>query len=349
MNITVESAPSNIALVKYMGKSDSKINRASNSSLSYTLDYLKSEVAVVQVNPLLMNKFSSLLQGGEDLWIPWSEFKKSINEVKNSNLISNQASYDILLSENGKQKFMKHWYKCRSIFAPQYKGQFIISSINHFPSDCGLASSASSFAALTKAAYANFRDLDVLEKNINISELAMVSREGSGSSCRSFFSPFVVWRDQEVFKLDTTFKNLHHIVVIVDDQKKEVSSSDAHQKVQSSLLYEDRTLRAEKRTNQLIEALQSLNWKQIFDLTWADFWDMHCLFETSNPPFYYMLPESLEVLRWVQDEWKKNNDGPIATMDAGANVHLLYRPNQMQNALEHYRFLSQKYKLYSNV
>lgn len=38
------SAPSNIALIKYMGKTDAVSNKPTNVSISYTLDELKTFV-----------------------------------------------------------------------------------------------------------------------------------------------------------------------------------------------------------------------------------------------------------------------------------------------------------------
>ena len=50
---------------------------------------------------------------------------------------------------------------------------------------------------------------------------------------------------------------------------------------------------------------------------------MHALFETSLPSFGYMTAESVEVLHKVREYWRKHDSGPLVTMDAGANVHLL--------------------------
>lgn len=51
------SAPANIALIKYMGKLDSKVNRPTNSSLSYTLENLKTFV-----------RLTYLGESAEDRW-----------------------------------------------------------------------------------------------------------------------------------------------------------------------------------------------------------------------------------------------------------------------------------------
>ena len=55
---------------------------------------------------------------------------------------------------------------------------------------------------------------------------------------------------------------------------------------------------------------------------------MHSLFETAKPPFKYKKDTTQKVLNCVKDYWKKNDEGPLVTMDAGANIHLLYRPDQ---------------------
>ena len=38
------------------------------------------------------------------------------------------------------------------------------------------------------------------------------------------------------------------------------------------------------------------------------------------------------MLKAVRDHWNSQGDGPIVTMDAGANVHLLYREDQIEVA-----------------
>ena len=96
-----------------------------------------------------------------------------------------------------------------------------------------------------------------------------------------------------------------------------------------------------------------------FELSWAEFWDMHALFETSKPSFGYMTPGSLEVLRYVRGAtWdatvgqpgeESAGRGPLITMDAGPNVHLLYLPEDAEMAASVEVELSKKFKVFSNV
>ena len=49
---------------------------------------------------------------------------------------------------------------------------------------------------------------------------------------------------------------------------------------------------------------------------------MHGVMMTSDPPLYYWLPGTLEIIRAVQI-WRKNGLPVCYTIDAGPNVHLI--------------------------
>lgn len=295
------SAPSNIALVKYMGKKPGG-NWATNSSLSWTLDHLRT---FVQLEP-----------ANKDSWQP------------------HPAWPGVVMSQVGYEKYLAHLQRIKSYFSVDDLF-FTIRSGNNFPSDCGIASSASSFAALTLAATQALVSLTGKARP-SIETMADWSRQGSGSSCRSFFSGFVMWTERGVDSIESPLKNIFHQVIVVDGKKKSVSSSEAHQRVQTSLLMDGRTDRAQKRFDLLkTELIKSQpDWTLLHEIVWADFWDMHALFETSMPSFGYMRSGSMEVLNQIRDLWSHQKDGPLVTMDAGANVHLLWREDQKSLAQE---------------
>lgn len=292
------SAPSNIALIKYMGKipgsSKGSGNLPTNSSFSLTLENLRT---FVTIEP----------KGKEDTWAPLAGFQA------------------IQLSPTGLTKFLDHFKRLKETW--NISGAFEIRSANNFPSDCGLASSASSFAALTLATYELARES---QKNLAVSalELSKLSRRGSGSSCRSFFSPWAEWRGEGAEKVDLDLK-VEHAVLILESGKKVVSSSQAHERVTSSELFKGRPERAMNRLDHLRMALKSGAWQEAFELCWSEFWDMHALFETSQPAFGYMNSETLKALSVLRDVWTREGDGPLVTMDAGPNVHLILRPDQV--------------------
>jgi diphosphomevalonate decarboxylase len=319
------SAPANIALIKYMGKVDSVANRPTNSSLSWTLENLRSYV-----------RLTPQPTWTEDQWRP----------------LSREGLVSLQLSEASISRFLKHFSFLKSEF--DVNENFLIESGNNFPSDCGLASSASSFAALTKAAFDYFYQQNN-SKALDCSEieLAAYSRMGSGSSCRSFFGPWALWFKEGVRPLEFPMHSLLHQVIVVESTVKKVSSREAHRRVVTSPLFEGRNERAESRLANLLELLregvENLDaWRRSYEIIWDEFWDMHSLFETSQEAFTYMTPKSHEVLKYFENLWKTRNDGPWITMDAGANVHVLYRFDQMELAREVENHFAPSLKVFSS-
>ncbi len=278
-------APSNIALIKYMGKKNENI--PCNSSLSYTLDKYTSTVTLELASQ--------------------SSFKNSEN-----------------LDQFAIQRFLNHLNYIKNIFG--CNENFLVKSTNNFPHSTGIASSASSFAALTICGCKAI--CDILNKPLpSLQEMSAISRKGSGSSCRSLFSPWALWDGEYAQPIE--LPTLHHELIVVDSSKKLVSSSQAHKLVSTSSLFVNRPQRAQKRLENLIHALKILDWATCYQICWEEFWDMHALFETSSPHFGYILPETMNILRKIENMWRKINDGPVVTIDAGANIHLLWRNNNL--------------------
>lgn len=290
-------APANIALIKYMGKSDENSNLPANSSLSYTLNNLLSTVKLEQY------------PGKKDIWEPL--------------IIPGGADFN--LSAAGQKRYIDHMVRIKDLF--HYQGGFLIQSSNNFPHSSGLASSASSFAALTKCAVLALSEL-TKKAMPSVDEQAQISRLGSGSSCRSFYSPWALWKKDKVTAIDLPYKKLLHHVIVISNQEKKVSSSEAHRRVKSSSFYNPRIQKAEEDLKLLLNAFMSEDWSSIYEICWREFQEMHHLFSSCEQPFSYITDESLHILNLLQDEWHKRGDGPIVTMDAGPNIHLLYRPDQ---------------------
>nr|MBS9767593.1 diphosphomevalonate decarboxylase [Flavobacteriaceae bacterium] len=60
---------------------------------------------------------------------------------------------------------------------------------------------------------------------------------------------------------------------------------------------------------------------------------LHSMMMTSNPYFILMKPNTLEVIHQIWD-FREQTDIPICfTLDAGANVHILYPKNQKEKVL----------------
>lgn len=318
--ITEASAPANIAVIKYMGKLDSQSNVPTNSSLSLTLDDLRTYVRISTQDEKVLE---------QDQW----------------KALERDGCEKPQLSQSSVERFLRHFKHLKKEW--NIEKNFLIESCNNFPSDCGLASSASSFAALTMAAADMFQQLNPRE-DVGQAEVADLSRQGSGSSCRSFFGPWTLWHKEGVRPIEFPFYGLLHQVIVVSSSHKEVSSSQAHLRVASSALFHNRAERAERRLAEFIQAMQEKNWKSAYEICWAEFWDMHALFETSRAPFGYMQPSTLEALNFFKEMWRQEGDGPIVTMDAGANVHLIWRADQESFALKTLTQLGPKFRFHAN-
>lgn len=290
-------APSNIALIKYMGKQDEENNIPMNPSLSFTLNQLLTSVSL--------------------------ESQSYPHDTWEALHISGDKPF--LLSALAQTRYLKHLERLKTYF--NYKGSFIVRSSNNFPHSSGLASSASSFAALTKCAAIALSELT--HKPLpSIETLSEWSREGSGSSCRSFFSPWALWSGKGAHAIELPYKTLIHQAIIISHDEKSVSSGEAHRRIHTSPLFPARQQQACDHLKILLQALEASDWKSAYEVCWREFQNMHALFNTCSNPFNYITPRSQEVLQLLQNLWEKENDGPIVTMDAGPNIHLLYRPDQ---------------------
>lgn len=294
-------APANIALIKYMGKKNYEKNIPDNPSLSYTLDNLLTNVLL---EPTTSNK---------DYWEPLP--------------IPGAPSFNLSLA--AQQRFLGHLANLKAHF--NYTGSFIVRSSNNFPHSSGLASSASSFAALTKCAAIALSELTNTPPP-SIAEQANLSRLGSGSSCRSFFSPWALWDDEFVTPIELPYQQLTHEVILIDQNEKKVSSSAAHLRILTSPSYETRCERAQHNLKLLLDAFTAKNWAAAYQVCWQEFQDMHHLFSSCAQPFSYISEKSQTALTTVQDLWQREGDGPIVTMDAGPNIHLLYHADQAELA-----------------
>lgn len=281
------SAPANIALIKYMGKNPG--NAATNASLSLALKDFRTSVRL------------ECSGDDSDRWDP----------LPGSTPLRREST----------EKFLRFFAQLKNEFS--IKENFLVMSGNNFPADAGIASSASSYAALTQAAMLAFSEIKKI-KTPDINSQAALSRLGSGSSCRSFLGPWCVWDENKIYAPDSSaMPELMDIVVIANADSKKVSSSEAHQRVRSSPLFNGRVERANLRLQKSLLAMQKADLNSLAQIAWEELWDMHSLFHTSVPPFFYFAPTTLLILRAVEDWRDEIGHMPITTIDAGPNVHLL--------------------------
>jgi len=317
-------SPSNLALIKYMGKEDFKNNLPSNPSLSVTLN-----------NLCTVTEISSSHQSGKVVW------KDECPDTTNTSLDTDVKSFrfwEERLNEEQKQRAIDFVYRSlpqiqELLFQFQIRfkipGQISIQSRNTFPSSCGIASSASAFSSLTFALAAslvedrNQFEQCCSEKDDFLNQLASISRLGSGSSCRSFAGPLVLWSRGDVKKFNHSFDPLVLFVLTLDSHAKNVSSSEAHRRVLSSYFWPERQKLVSNRMNQFLHFLTEKNWNQCAQIVWDEMQEMHYLFHTAQPPFTYWTEKTFLALRQIQTYFKTEEIFPWVTLDAGPNIHFL--------------------------
>jgi diphosphomevalonate decarboxylase len=320
-------APSNIAIVKYMGKQDGAINIPENPSLSLTLNRLCSYVEIARVGA------PDSPDSDEVTWSPehpllWSGYNGLKLQVPS-------------LDDEGIGRFLRH-FKRSIAAAPAILSKYgvpvaaqtawtwlyLIRSGNTFPASAGIASSAASFAALTLAtAMTRAGDQVAFDRAWGSEaglrrDLASLSRQGSGSSCRSFEGPWVGWEGEQAFKLDASTPKLAHFVLLASGAAKKVSSSAAHRLVKGSPLWAGRVERAGARFEQARKALAEGDLTRLARIAWGETWEMHSLFHSVPEPFSYWQPRTMEILQWLS-VFVNEPEPPVVSMDAGPNVHLI--------------------------
>ncbi len=290
------SAPSNIAFMKYWGKLANQT--PANPNLSMTLGDFRSTTQI-------------RVMGRSDA--------KAV------------AQTQVLL--NGTLRDDKKLLAFVDRLTSSWRGgaSFHIETQNSFPTACGIASSASGYAALVGA----FADLLQLEKLIgNDGRQTWIShcaRLGSGSATRSTLinaaSLFVSWdSDNKVTSITSQFPDMRHCVVIVDRNEKSVSSSAGHAAADASPLQSLRLSGAHSRFRSILDALQRGDFVNLATHTEADATAMHSIMMTSGEGRHcYLTQKTLAVLDRVI---RYRGTLPVLwTLDAGSNPHISYLPS----------------------
>lgn len=287
-------APSNIALSKYWGKRDVALNLPCNSSLSLSLAEWGSRTAV-------------------------SESPSGQDEI-----CFNNREMD--LADPQARKILRH----ADLFRRSQTIPLRIETLNTIPTAAGLASSASGFAALTLALDRAF-GLD-----LPWASLSLIARLGSGSAARSFWHGFVRWdrggsadgTDSIANALDVSWPALRIAIVPVDTAPKKYSSRDGmtHTRATSPLFaaWPDQ---AERDCAEIEAAVRARDLPKLGALAEANALAMHATMIAARPSLRYLTSDSWQVLSRLSAARETGLEA-YATMDAGANVKLIFEAQQ---------------------
>lgn len=188
----------------------------------------------------------------------------------------------------------------------------------------GLASSASGFAALSLAG-SRAAGLNLSEK-----ELSILSRQGSGSACRSIPDGFVEWLDGNksedsyavsIFPPD--YFEIAVIVVLVKSQtEKEVSSTSGQERTSLNPFFPVRIQHIKKKISCLKDLIKAKEFSKFGEIVESEALELHAIALTSLPPIIYWQPETIAIMHRVH-ELRKNGLLVYFTIDAGPNIHLI--------------------------
>ena len=303
------SAPSNIALVKYWGKKENQV--PANPSISFTLNNCKT------ITKLSFEKKSDATNFSFDLLFegkPKEDFKPKIQQFFER--IYNYCSY------------LKNFH-------------FIIDTQNTFPHSSGIASSASGMAALAM----NIMSLEkLLNPKMNDDyfnqKASFLARLGSGSACRSIKGSVVVWGENESFKessdlfgvefptqIHPNFINYQDTILLVDKGEKQVSSSVGHNLMHNHPFAEQRFSQAHENLAKIKTILETGDLETFISIVESEALTLHAMMMTSMPYFILMKPNTLEIINKIWKFRSETNLPVCFTLDAGANVHILYPEN----------------------
>ncbi|WP_312296381.1 diphosphomevalonate decarboxylase [Chryseobacterium sp.] len=299
-----ESCPSNIALIKYWGKYKDQI--PANPSISYTLNHCKTNTVM---------EFTA----NEDFSV--QTFLAGNEEVKFA------------------EKIEKYFKNIEQYLPWILKGRYIIRTENTFPHSSGIASSASGFGAIAKCLMALDETFTgKISEQESLKKASFLARLGSGSACRSLYNGLVVWGNTDEVEgssdlfavqypnteIHDIFRNFNDWVLLIHEGQKSVSSTVGHGLMNTNPYAERRFQEARENFVPMKQILKTGDMESFIKLVEHEALTLHAMMMMSDPAFILMKTGTLEVINKVWDFRKETGLPLFFTLDAGANVHLLF-------------------------
>ncbi|KAH0551446.1 hypothetical protein GP486_007340 [Trichoglossum hirsutum] len=303
------TAPVNIAVIKYWGKRDPKLNLPTNSSLSVTLSQADLRTHTTASCSASFPAGDSLLLNGQPQDVSGARTQACFRELRS--LRAKLEKQDSRLPALSK-------YPLR------------IVSENNFPTAAGLASSAAGFAALVRAI------ADLYQLRESPMDLSLIARQGSGSACRSLFGGYVMWdvgleasgADSKAVQVAPAehWPEMQALILVVSSAKKGVSSTTGMQTtVATSSLFPARVASVQQRMEEMIAAVKERDFESFGRLTMRDSNSFHATCLDTEPPIFYLNDVSRAAIRVVEGINAKAGKIVAAyTFDAGPNAVIYF-------------------------
>lgn len=300
-------APSNIALIKYWGKREPQL--PANPSVSFTLSHAATTTRL---------SYKKLFQPA-----PHFSFEVIFEGIR-------QPAFEPKIAA---------FFQRIERYLPFLKAyHFTIETANTFPHSSGIASSASALGALALCLMSLEQQLcPGIAEAFFYKKASFIARLGSGSACRSLAGGVVAWGRYPLWagssdlyaipypeKFHEVFTDYQDTILLVDTGAKPVSSSAGHQLMQGHPFASARLEQAAQNIARLHEALRSGNLAEFISVVETEALSLHALMMTSQPYFLLMQPNTLRIIQKIWEFRDATGLHPCFTLDAGANVHLLY-------------------------
>jgi len=299
------SCPSNIALVKYWGKKPGGIQLPANASISWSLSDLRA-TTTIEIQPKKAKE--------SDLRFFLDGKSKASFEPKIKDFLSRISSELPFLNEV----------------------DLIISSQNNFPHGAGIASSAAGFGAMSMA-LVDAEGILVPNSSKFLEKASWCARLGSGSASRSIYGAPAIWGETAAYEsasdlyavpftesIHEDLNNWSDAVMIVDAGEKSVSSSQGHALLDEHAYANSRFKQAQSNLEELLNVLKNGDVDRFIALVESEALQLHSMMMSSIPYYMLMRPHTISI---IQEIWafRMESKLPICfTLDAGANVHVLY-------------------------
>jgi diphosphomevalonate decarboxylase len=316
------SAPSNIAVIKYWGKRDSKLNLPINSSVSCTLnqDDLQAKTTVIASPDFEKDR----------LWLNGIEEDVNANKRVQAVLREVRARAADRSDDSGSPV----------TGAELAKWNVHIISVNNFPTAAGLASSAAGYACLVDT-LADVFGLKGPASSTTTEALTAIARQGSGSACRSIYGGFVRWEmgkkddgsDSVAIQVadEKHWPELAILIAVVSDRKKETGSTEGMQtSVDTSALLAHRASHVvPKRLSDIEAAYKARDFETFARITMQDSNQFHATCLDTYPPIFYMNDTSRRLIALVHAfNAQKGRIAAGYTFDAGPNCVVYTRKGE---------------------
>ncbi|MDP1622041.1 MAG: hypothetical protein Q8M08_06840 [Bacteroidales bacterium] len=296
-------SPANIAIIKYWGKKYGQL--PASPSLSMTLDQAVTETHVNVFTKKRVKGIMAINGDPDHLFLP-----------------KMQRLYDWMAAD-----------------LPVLNSiSLSVSTRNTFPHSTGIASSASGISAFALCLLSIAGKIMSAEPSMDefLHMASGCARIGSGSACRSMYGGFAVWGRSGCIEeaadeyatpvtghIHPAMYSMRDAILVISADPKILSSTLGHESMQGHPFFSGRIGQSNKNLEEALQAMSANDFEKLSAVAECEALTLHALIMSANPGSLLMKPATVEVIHRVREA--RNKGIPLFfTLDAGANVHVMY-------------------------